>query len=71
MIQSWIIERDTPQWKEGKGGRMKLLQDLLGTDYGLMSISGIVFMIGMAIWFVRFFRRKIAETAPENRENQP
>lgn len=55
---------------KGKGGRMKLLQDLLGTDYGLMSISGIVFMIGMAIWFVRFFRRKIAETAPENGENK-
>ncbi|HMN20643.1 MAG TPA: DUF3149 domain-containing protein [Ottowia sp.] len=43
---------------------MKLWQDLFGTDYGLMSISGIVFMIGMAIWFVRFFRRKINESAP-------
>ena len=40
---------------------MKLWQDLFGTDYGLMSISGIAFMIGMAIWFVRFFLRKIAE----------
>jgi hypothetical protein len=44
---------------------VKLWQDLFGTDYGLMSISGILFMIGMAIWFMRFFRRKIAETAPK------
>lgn len=42
---------------------MKLWQDLFGTDYGLMSISGIVFMIGMAIWFTRFFRRKMNESA--------
>lgn len=44
---------------------MKLWQDLFGTDYGLMSISGIIFMIGMAIWFVRFFMRKMDETAPD------
>ena len=40
---------------------MKLWQDLFGTDYGLMSIVGIAFMICMAIWFVRFFLRKINE----------
>lgn len=46
---------------------MKLWQDLFGTDYGLMSIAGIIFMIGMAIWFVRFFLRKIAEApGPED-----
>ena len=42
---------------------MKLWQDLFGTDYGLMSISGIAFMIGMAIWFWRFFKRKMNESA--------
>lgn len=42
---------------------MKLWQDLFGTDYGLMSLSGIAFMIGMAIWFIWFFRRKIAQSA--------
>ena len=42
---------------------MKLWQDLFGTDYGLMSIAGIIFMIGMAIWFVRFFLRKIAQSS--------
>ena len=34
---------------------MKAVVDLFSTDYGLFSISGIVFMIGMAIWFYRFF----------------
>ena len=34
---------------------MKAMVDLFSTDYGLFSISGILFMIGMAIWFYRFF----------------
>ena len=44
---------------------MRLWQDLFGTDYGLMSIAGIIFMIGMAIWFVRFFLRKIEQSSDE------
>ena len=42
---------------------MKLLTDLLSTDYGLMSIAVIVFMLGMAWWFGAFFRRKMNESA--------
>ncbi len=42
------------------GNPMKLLHDLLLTDYGLMSFIGIVFMIGMAIFFVLLFFNKIA-----------
>ncbi len=42
---------------------MKLLTDLFSTDYGLMSISGIVFMLGMGVFFLRFFKRKIREDA--------
>jgi hypothetical protein len=42
---------------------MKILSDLFSTDYGLMSISGIVFMLGMGVFFLRFFKRKIAEDA--------
>ena len=30
---------------------MKLWQDLFGTDYGLMSIAGIAFMIFMAVLY--------------------
>ena len=38
-----------------QGATMKLLQDLLFTDYGLMSLIGIVFMLGMMAYFVRLF----------------
>ena len=38
---------------------MKLLTDLFSTDYGLMSISGIAFMIGMGAFFLRLFMGKM------------
>lgn len=41
---------------------MKAILDLFSTDYGLFSISGIIFMISMAIWFYRFFTRKMLES---------
>ena len=37
---------------------MKLLQDLLFTDYGLMSLIGMVFMLGMMVFFLRLFLRQ-------------
>lgn len=40
---------------------MKLLTDLFSTDYGLMSIAGIAIMIGMPVFFIALFKRKIAE----------
>ncbi|MDF1480862.1 DUF3149 domain-containing protein [Extensimonas sp. H3M7-6] len=42
---------------------MKLLNDLFSTDYGLMSIIGILFMIGMGVFFVRLFLGKMDESA--------
>jgi hypothetical protein len=42
---------------------MKALSDLFSTDYGLMSVAGILFMIGMGAWFIAFFKRKIAQDA--------
>ncbi|MDR2128148.1 MAG: DUF3149 domain-containing protein [Burkholderiaceae bacterium] len=38
---------------------MKLFQDLFFTDYGALSLAVIVFVIVMAVWFVRFFTRKM------------
>lgn len=38
---------------------MKLLSDLFSTDYGLMSIIGIGFMLCMGAFFVRMFLVKI------------
>jgi len=45
---------------------MKLLSDLFNTDYGIMSISGIVFMLGMGVFFVRFFKAKMNEPVDPN-----
>ena len=41
--------------------QMAALRDLLTTDYGLMSAAVIGFMLLMALFFVQFFRRHIAE----------
>jgi len=46
---------------------MKALVDLFSTDYGLFSIGVIVFMLGMAVWFYRFFMGKIAESEKNER----
>lgn len=42
---------------------MKALSDLFSTDYGLMSVAGIAFMLGMGVWFYRYFMRKMDEDA--------
>lgn len=42
---------------------MKMLVDLFSTDYGLMSVGVIAFMLGMAVWFRAFFKRKMDEDA--------
>ena len=45
---------------------MKLLIDLFSTDYGLMSIIGIFFMMCMGVFFLRLFMGKMKHdpTAP-------
>lgn len=45
---------------------MKLLNDLFSTDYGLMSIIGIGFMLCMAAFFVRMFLVKMNEPPAPN-----
>ena len=42
---------------------MKALQDLFSTDYGLMSISGIIFMLGMGVFYLRYFLKHIEADA--------
>lgn len=42
---------------------MKALTDLFTTDYGLMSVAGIIFMLGMGVWFRMYFKRKMDEDA--------
>lgn len=42
---------------------MRLLQDLFTSDVGLMSFGGIAFMLGMGVFFVRYFLRHMREDA--------
>lgn len=42
---------------------MHALKDLFTSDVGLMSIGGIFFMLGMAVFFIRFFLRHIEQDA--------
>jgi hypothetical protein len=42
---------------------MKAISDLFSTDYGLMSVAVIAFMLGMGVWFIAFFIRHINEDA--------
>lgn len=46
---------------------MKAIADLFSTDYGLFSISGLLFIVFMAFWFYRFFVRKMNEAEQANR----
>jgi hypothetical protein len=40
---------------------MRLLSELFSSDSGRASIAGIVFMLGMGVFFIRFFLRKMEE----------
>ncbi|MFN3377448.1 MAG: DUF3149 domain-containing protein [Burkholderiaceae bacterium] len=44
---------------------MKLLSDLLHTDYGLMSLTVIAITLGMAVFFIRLFAGKMNESAAQ------
>jgi hypothetical protein len=46
---------------------MHALKDLFTTDVGLMSIGGIAFMLGMGVFFVRYFLRHMHEDAERAR----
>ena len=41
---------------------MKMLMDLFGTDYGLMSLAVIVIVLAMAVYFVRLFMGLVDES---------
>lgn len=40
---------------------MRLLSELLFTDVGLMSAVGIFFMLGMGVFYLRYFLRHMHE----------
>jgi hypothetical protein len=50
---------------------MHALKDLFTSDVGLMSISGIVFMLGMGVFFVRYFLRHMHEDEARAKSLKP
>ncbi len=46
---------------------MKAVIDLFSTDYGLLSLGVLLFIIVMAVWFLRFFSKKMEESAKSQR----
>jgi hypothetical protein len=40
---------------------MRLFQELFTTDVGLMSAAGILFMLGMGVFFLRYMSRHMHE----------
>jgi hypothetical protein len=42
---------------------VRALTELFTTDVGLLSIGAIAFMLGMAVFFIRYFLKHIDEDA--------
>lgn len=40
---------------------MRLMQELFSTDVGLFSVAGIVFMLGMGVFYLHYFLRHMAQ----------
>ncbi len=50
---------------------MHALKDLFTSDVGLMSAAGIAFMLGMAVFYIRFFLRHMREDEARQRSSKP
>ncbi len=53
---------------------MHALNDLLSTDYGLMSAAGILFMLWMGYFFISYMKKHIkmdAEAAAKDAGKRP
>lgn len=46
---------------------MHALQDFFSTDYGLLSAAVIAFMLGMGVFYVRYFVRHMQEDEARER----
>lgn len=42
---------------------MHALKDLLTSDVGLMSVAGLAFMLGMGVFFIRYFLKHMRDDA--------
>lgn len=64
MTPTLMSSNDRPLWHAPNGTSqppaepvMHALKDLFTTDVGLMSMGGIAFMLGMGVFFLRYFLR--------------
>ncbi|MBL8320419.1 MAG: DUF3149 domain-containing protein [Burkholderiaceae bacterium] len=46
---------------------MRALQELFSTDVGILSVIVIGFMLGMGVYFIRFFTSHAKESPPAER----
>ncbi len=46
---------------------MHAMRDFFSTDYGLLSAGVILFMLGMGVYYVRFFLRHMHEDEARER----
>jgi len=50
---------------------MQALKELFTSDAGLMSVAGIAFMLGMAVFFIRYFLKHIREDGERAKAERP
>ena len=50
---------------------MKAMIDLFSTDYGVMSLLVIVFLLGMMVWFFRLFTNMMDDSSKSAKDNPP
>lgn len=50
---------------------MRLLSELLTTDVGLMSAAGMLFMLGMGVFYVRYFMKHMHDDAARAGNRRP
>ncbi|WP_341889938.1 DUF3149 domain-containing protein [Variovorax sp. YR752] len=49
---------------------MHAFRDFFSTDYGLFSAAGLAFMLGMGVFYVRYFIRHMHEDEARERAAQ-
>ena len=50
---------------------MRLLSELMTTDVGLMSAAGILFMLGMGAFFLRYFFKHMHDDEARALQRKP
>jgi hypothetical protein len=52
-------------------GTMRLFSELMTTDAGLMSAAGILFMLGMVVFYFRFFMKHMHDDEVSALQRKP